>query len=99
VGNTGSWICQHTDLRLREYLPCKVTEGGGMQCEREEAHGDDIPHWWSKHTMAHERAGNGYACEAFKEPVAMFAVKEMTKDRIRKMNEYLAELDAMPSVP
>lgn len=95
----GSHICQHTDLRLQDYLPCKHTESGGKQCEREEEHGDEIPHFWSKHTIVHERAGNGYACEAFKEPVALFAKKEMVKEQIRSLQEYLAKLDAMPSVP
>lgn len=97
--STGSHICQHTDLRLRQYLPCKFTEGGGKQCEREEAHGDEIPHFWSMHTIRHEKAGNGYACEAFEEPVALFAKKEMVKEQIRDLTEYLAELDGMPSVP
>jgi hypothetical protein len=95
----GSHICQYTDLRLREYLPCTFTEGGGMQCEREEAHGDEIPHFWSKHTIMHSKYGNGWACEAFKEPVALFAKKEMVKERIKRLEEYLAELDARPSVP
>lgn len=94
----GSHICQHTDLRLRKYLPCKFTEGG-KQCEREEAHGDEIPHFWSDHTKAHERAGNGWACESFREPVALFAEKERVREKIRGLTEYLAKLDSMPSVP
>lgn len=92
-------MCQHTDLDLQKWLPCKFREGGGKQCEREEVHGDDVPHWWSKHTMAHERAGNAWACESFKEPVAMFAYKERLKDKIKSLTEYLAELEEMPSVP
>lgn len=96
----GSHMCQHTDLRLQAYLPCKHTESGGKQCEREEAHGDEIPHYFSMHTIMHEKWGNGYACEAFPEyPVALFAEKEMVKEKIRNLTEYLAKLDAMPSVP
>ncbi len=95
----GSHICQHTDMRLRDYLPCKYRESGGNQCEREEYHGDEIPHWWSEHTIKHERYGNGWACESFKEPVALFAKKEQIKERIRRLTEYLDELDEMPSVP
>lgn len=95
----GSHMCQHTNLGLQDYLPCKFTEGGGKQCEREEAHGDEIPHFWSMHTIMHERAGNGWACESFEEPVALFAEKERVRHRIRVLNEYLARLDEMPSVP
>jgi hypothetical protein len=91
-------ICQHTNLRLRDYLPCKFTEGGGKQCEREEEHNDDN-HFFSMHTIMHERYGNGWACESFKEPVALFAEKELVKEKIRHLTEYLAELDGMPSVP
>lgn len=91
-------MCQVTDLRLLDYLPCKHKEGGGRQCEREEAHDDDN-HFFSMHTVMHERYGNGWACESFKEPVALFAEKERVKAQIRNLQEYLAKLDAMPSVP
>lgn len=94
----GSHICQYTDMRLMDFLPCKHKESGGRQCEREEAHDDDN-HFWSKHTIMHSKYGNGWACEAFKEPVALFAKKEMVKEEIRRMQEYLAKLDGMPSVP
>lgn len=91
-------MCQHTFLGLRNYLPCKFTEGGGKQCEREEAHDDD-KHWWSKHTMVHEKAGNGYACEAFEEPVALFAYKAYLQDRLQQQLDWIAEVDSRPSVP
>lgn len=91
-------MCQHTDMTLRKYLPCKHKESGGYQCEREEAHDDDN-HYFSMHTIMHARAGNGWACESFKEPVALFAEKERIKEKIRHLTEYLAKLDAMPSVP
>lgn len=94
----GSHICQYTDLRLRDYLPCKFKESGGVQCEREEAHEDDN-HYFSMHTIMHSKRGNGWACESFAEPVALFAVKEMVKAKIAERMEYLAELDSMPSVP
>lgn len=94
----GSHMCQHTNLTLRDYLPCKFREGGGYQCEREEAHDDDN-HYFSMHTIMHARRGNGYACEAFKEPVALFAEKERIREKIRWYTDYLARLDEMPSVP
>lgn len=92
-------MCQHTDLRLRNYLPCKHTESGGYQCEREEVHGDEIPHYFSKHTIMHARWGNGWSCESFEEPVALFAEKQRVKEQIKQLTEYLAELEEMPSVP
>lgn len=92
-------MCQVTDLRLLKYLPCKFEEGGGRQCEREEAHGDEIPHFWSMHTIMHERAGNGYACEAIGHPVALFAERQRAKEELRQAEEYVAKLDSMPSVP
>lgn len=95
---TGSWMCQHTDVMLRDYLPCKHRESGGYQCEREEVHDDDN-HYFSKHTIMHARYGNGWACESFKEPVALFAEKERVREKIRHLTEYLARLDEMPSVP
>lgn len=95
----GSWMCQHTFLTLRKYLPCKFKESGGKQCEREEAHGDEIPHFWSRHTIMHERYGNGWACEAFKEPVAMFAYKAYLQEELQKQLDWIAEVDSRPSVP
>jgi hypothetical protein len=91
-------MCQATYLTLRDYLPCKHRESGGYQCEREEAHDDDY-HYFSKHTIMHAKYGNGYACEAFEEPVALFAEKERVREKIAWYQEYLARLDEMPSVP
>lgn len=90
--------CQATFLTLRDYLPCKHKESGGYQCEREEAH-DDHKHWFSKHTIMHAKAGNGWACEAFKEPVAMFAYKAYLQERLQQQLDWIAVVDKMPSVP
>jgi hypothetical protein len=54
--------CQVVDLRVLDELPCKVKEGGGQQCENPEPHGEDGRHWWSAHTIMHERMGNGHSC-------------------------------------
>lgn len=96
---TGTHRCQYTFLTLRDYLPCKHRESGGMQCEREEAHGDDVGHWWSQHTIMHGRAGNGWACESFKEPVAMFAYKAYLQHKLQQQLDWIAVVDKMPSVP
>ena len=95
---TATHMCQHTFLTLRDYLPCKFREGGGYQCEREEAHDDD-DHFFSMHTIIHSQYGNGYACEAFKEPVALFAYKQYLKEQIQDQMDWLAEVDTRPSVP
>jgi len=97
--STATHMCQHTFFRLQNYLPCKYKESGGKQCEREEAHGDDVRHYFSKHTIMHEKAGNGYACEAFEEPVAMFAYKAYLQEQLQRQLDWIAEVDKRPSVP
>jgi hypothetical protein len=89
--------CQVVELMLREWLPCKYRESGGRQCEREEAHEDDR-HWWSDHTIRHDRAGNGWACESFREPVAVHAYRERLRAKVMDLTEELAELDAIGPV-
>lgn len=44
-------------------FPCPYRESGGRQCERLDDHDDDS-HWFSAHTIEHDRLGNGYACSA-----------------------------------
>ncbi|UDL16660.1 hypothetical protein SEA_ATUIN_267 [Arthrobacter phage Atuin] len=91
--------CQVVELMLRDWLPCKHRESGGRQCEREEAHGDDTPHWFSMHTMLHDRAGNGWACSSFKEPVAVHAYRERLREQVLLLTDELEELDLIPPVP
>lgn len=55
--------CQVVDLSVRDDLPCKAVESGGVQCERAHQHGSS-DHWVSEHTIAHYLAGNGYSCSA-----------------------------------
>lgn len=89
-------MCQATFLSLRDYLPCKHRESGGYQCEREEADHDG-PCWFSMHTIMHARAGNGWACESFKEPVALFAYKQYLQGQIDHLLNWQAEVDSRPS--
>lgn len=55
--------CQISDIMLRYGFSCQYREGGGNVCENPEPHGED-GHWWSAHTILHERMGNGWSCLA-----------------------------------
>jgi hypothetical protein len=85
---------------IRDYLPCKVKEGGGQQCERQDPHGDD-GHWWSRHTIEHERMGNGWACwgEGWKHAPAPPGgrIAEL-REQIAGLSAELAELEALEQI-
>lgn len=85
--------CQVRDLSLRNWLPCPFRESGGRQCERAEIHGDEIPHYFSPHTVSHDRAGNGWACDSFREPVNTVAYRARLVDTIEDLTEELNYLD------
>ena len=54
-------VCQVvTDVE--DVLPCSYRESGGKKCERLDPHGD-TGHFFGRHTITHEIAGNGYSCE------------------------------------
>jgi hypothetical protein len=45
--------------------PCPYFESGGVQCELEAGHEYDLfgtQHYYSPHTIAHNKAGNGWSC-------------------------------------
>lgn len=85
--------CQVRDLSLRNWLPCPFRESGGRQCERAEVHGDEIPHYFSPHTVSHDRAGNGWDCLSFWEPVNIVAYRARLVDTIEELTEELNYMD------
>jgi hypothetical protein len=87
--------CQVVDLMLRDWLPCKVRESGGRQCERPDAHGDDVPHYWSEHTILHDRRGNGWSCGALREPVNVVAYRNRLRAQVAELTAELEELDVI----
>jgi len=56
-------FCQEV-YDISEMLTCPYIESGGKQCERLDPHPIDSGHFYGRHTIAHERAGNGYSCDA-----------------------------------
>lgn len=52
-------VCQVVGPEYAEW--CDYRESGGMRCE---VVGPHRKHYWSEHTIAHERMGNGYSCAA-----------------------------------
>lgn len=55
-------VCQVRDISMQwEVLTCTFREGGQKVCENLEPHGED-GHWWSAHTIMHDRMGNGHSC-------------------------------------
>lgn len=43
---------------------CAHREGGGRWCENVSPSHSDDEHWFSRHTILHDRLGNGYSCES-----------------------------------
>ena len=89
--------CQVSYNGMSRYLPCEYEEGGGRQCERQDPHGDD-GHWWSKHTIEHERRGNGYACSAMRNPAPPLGRMWEIREEIMLLQSELAELEALEKI-
>jgi hypothetical protein len=59
-----SGICQVTGLRTTALL-CSEVESGGYRCENTTV--PHTQHFVGFHTIAHDRAGNGYTCEGIED--------------------------------
>ena len=55
--------CQISACWITDGFSCQHRESGQQVCENPEPHGED-GHWWSAHTILHERMGNGWSCLA-----------------------------------